>query len=188
MEPEGLTISGGKNFSSFLYRNDANNKDEQMKYEMLNSFGINMSFSADRHTLRLEFLFRQAGARSDLNGLPLQWKMNYAEINFAYFYKILEKGIFSLRPGLGLSAADMINGEQFIGEQRLSIIEENSMNRFELGFQFLTNAKAQLSESFYLTLEYRFGVGITQIENDLNNQRTRNIYHGALIGLGFNLN
>jgi hypothetical protein len=188
LEAEGLTITGGKNFASFLFRNDANEKDEQMKYEMLNSFGVNASFISDRHVIRPELLFRQAGARSDFNGLPLSWRMNYAELNFAYFYSIFQKGIFDVRSGLGLSAAYMLNGEQFIGEQRFSIVEENAMNRFDLGFQLLANSKAQLSDSFYLTLEYRFGLGITQIENEPDNQRTRNIYHGALIGLGFNLN
>ena len=188
MSADGLTIQGGKNFSSFIFRNDVNQKDEQMAYEMLNTFGVNLSLVSDRHVLRPEFMFRQAGARSDFEGLPLQWKMNYAEVNFAYLYRILEKGAYTMASGAGLSAGYMLNGEQFIGSQRLSIVEENSMNRFDLGFQLLAHGKAQLSDAFYLQLEYRFGLGITQIENEPDNQRTRNIYHGALLGLGFNLN
>ena len=188
LEPESLTISGGKNFSSFLFRNDNNQKDEQMSYEMLNSFGVNLSLRNGNHILRPELMFRQAGARSDAEGLPLRWKMNYTEVNIAYLYRIFGKGLFEVQSGLGISAGYMLNGEQYIGSQRISIIEENSMNRFDLGLQLLANAKAQLSDDFYLRLSYRFGVGITQIENEQDNQRTRNIYHGVLLGLGFNLN
>lgn len=187
LEPTELRLVGGKNMSSFVFRDDANNKDEQLKYNMLSSFGVSLSLESDKHQLRPELMYRQAGARSDFQGLPLKWHMNYIDLSVGYLYEAARLGMFSLSPGVALNAGYMVSGEQFIGEERLSIIEEESMERFELGFQGIANARAFLTDNFTLSLEYRFGMGMTQIENDVNDQMTRNIYHGVLLGIGFSL-
>ena len=114
--------------------------------------------------------------------------MNYFNFNIGYLYSILQTEKFEIQPGVALGVGYMLNGEQTIGDVRLSIIEEESMNRFELGAQVITNFKAHLTEQFSISLEYRFGIGINHIENDINEQKSRNIYHGALLGLGFRLN
>jgi hypothetical protein len=66
-------------------------------------------------------------------------------------------------------------------------IEEQSMNRFEIGAHGFANLKTFISEKLSLSLEYRFGVGLNHIENDISDQKTRNIFHSALLGIGINI-
>lgn len=183
-----ITLVGGMNYSSFLFKDSEGSKDKTLDYAMYNSFGANFNFTKGKHTIRPELMFRQAGAKSDADGLALSWKMNYLDVNFAYLYSILNTNKFSISPGVGIGAGYMLNGEQYIGEVRYSVAETQALKRFDFGFHGLTNFKAYLTESFTISLEYRFGMGITQIENDVNAQISRNIYHSALLGFGILLN
>lgn len=185
---ESVNVAGGKTYSSFVYRNSVSQKDEYLSYTGLNSYGLNFNFTSDKHVLRPELMFRQAGATSESESLPISWRMNYFDVNFAYLYKVIETANFEVSPGLALGAGYMLNGEQFIGETRYNIANNESLKRFDFGFQGITNLKAKINQNFHVSLEYRFGMGISQIENDVNAQQTRNIYHSALLGLGFIIN
>lgn len=186
LELDEVRLVGGKNFSNFMFKDSDNQKDQQLSYNMLNSFGVNLNFKSDKHVLRPELLFRQAGATSDFNGTPLSWKMNYIDINVAYLYEALSFNIFTVSPGIAIGGGYMMNGEQYIGENRISIIEEESMKRFDLGFHGIASIKANVSQQLYLSLEYRGGMGIIEIETD-DTQTTRNVYHSAILGIGFKL-
>lgn len=183
-----ITLVGGKNFSSFLYKDSGGAKDKTLDYVMYNSFGANFNFTKGNHIIRPEIMFRQAGAKSDYEGTALSWKMNYLDLNFGYLYSVVNSDKFSISPGVAIGAGYMLNGEQYIGETRYSVVETQKLKRFDFGFQGITNFKAYLNESFTISLEYRFGMGITQIENDVNAQVSRNIYHSALLGFGILLN
>jgi len=183
-----ITLVGGKNFTSFLYKDSDGDKDKTLDYAMNNSFGANFNFIKERHIIRPELMFRQAGAKSDFEGTALSWKMNYIDVNFGYLYSIVKTDKFSISPGVAIGAGYMLNGEQYIGETRYSVTDTQKLKRFDFGFHGITNFKAYLNESFTISLEYRFGMGITQIENDVNAQVSRNIYHSALLGFGILLN
>ena len=187
LEPTELRLVGGKNLSSFIYRDDANQKDEQLQYNLLNAFGVSLNLEGGKHQLRPELMFRQAGARSSYENLSLSWELNYLNLSVAYLYEVARLGMFSLSPGVGVNGAFLLSGDQYIGEQRLSVIEEESIRRLYKGAQGIANARAFVTDNITLSLEYRFGIGVTQIENDINDQMTRNIYHGVLFGIGFNL-
>jgi hypothetical protein len=186
--PRFINLIGGKQFTNFVFKNSQNQKDQSLEYQMYNAFGVNAEFTNDKHTIRPEIQIRQAGAKTSVVSTPIVWKMNYFNFNIGYLYSILQSEKFEIQPGLAIGAGYMLNGEQTIGDTRLSIIEEESMNRFEFGLQGISNFKAHLTDKFSISLEYRFGIGINHIENDLNEQKSRNIYHGALLGLGFRLN
>lgn len=186
--PLFLNLTGGQQFTNFVFKNSQNQKDQSLEFQMYNAFGVNAEFSSGKHTIRPEIQIRQAGAKTSVSNTPVTWKMNYFNFNVGYLYSILQTEKFEIQPGLGVGVGYMLNGEQRIGDVRLSIIEEESMNRFEFGLQGLTNFKAHLTERFSISLEYRFGIGINHIENDINEQKSRNIYHSALLGLGFRLN
>ncbi|MEX1193021.1 MAG: outer membrane beta-barrel protein [Brumimicrobium sp.] len=188
-EPNSINLVGGKQFTSFMFKDSMSQKDETMQYQMYNSFGVNAEFTLDeKHTIRPEILFRQAGAKTTVNQMDVSWKMNYFSVNFGYLYSVFKNKLFEIQPGIGIGAGYMMNGEQVIGAQRLSIVKEESMTRFEFGAHGIANFKAFVSKSMFISLEYRFGMGINQIENEDNDQQTRNIYHGALLGIGISLN
>lgn len=182
-----INLVGGKNFSSFLFKDSDGAKDKTLNYNMLNSFGVNFGLQSGNHILRPEILFRQAGAKSDFEGTALSWKMNYLDVNIAYLYSVVNTSRFSISPGIGIGAGYMLNGDQYIGETRYQVSDTDALKRFDFGFQGLTNFKAHITDFFSISLEYRFGMGITQIENDVNAQKSRNIYHAALLGLGFTI-
>lgn len=180
-----VNLVGGLHFANFTFKDSQNNKNKQLKYQLYSAFGVNLAIKGGIHTLRPEILFRQAGARTSVNGTQVTWKMNYANINFVYLISVYQGKKFSIQPGIGISASYMMNGRQDIGENRLNIIEEKSMNRFELGGMGVFNATAHITPSFNIGLEYRFGIGFNQIESDINKQKTRNLYHGIMLNLGF---
>ncbi|PKR80042.1 hypothetical protein CW751_11785 [Brumimicrobium salinarum] len=182
-----INLVGGKQFSTFAFKNSNDEKDKTLKYQMYNAFGANAVFKNERHMIRPELMFRQAGARTTFNEVQINWKMNYLNLNVGYLYSILDGRVFSIQPGVAISAGYMLNGEQEIGQTRLDIVEEESMTRFEVGAIGMVNASAQITPTFSIGLEYRFGIGLNHIENDINDQITRNLYHGAMLNLGFSL-
>ena len=189
---QGLTLKqicvvGGKNVSTFLFRDSEGNKDKTLDMTSLNSFGINASWMNEKSTLRPELLFRQAGAKSDVNGLPLSWKMNYLDLNMGYLYAILKTERFSISPGLALGFGYLLNGEQYIGTMRYSLLETRSLSRYDFTAQGMSQFKVQLSEDINLSLEYRIGMSVLQIEKDVTAQKTHNVFQSALLGIGFSI-
>lgn len=183
-----INLVGGKQFSNFTFKNSDDEKDQTLKYQMYNAFGVNAVFKGGRHSLRPELMFRQAGAKTTFNDIQINWKMNYLNLNVGYFYSILDGRTFTIQPGVAIGGGYMLNGEQEIGQTRLNIIEEESMKRFEVSAIGMLNAIAQITPTFSIGLEYRFGIGLNHIENDVTDQMTRNLYHGAMLNLGFTIN
>src|SRR5690554_6870967 len=103
-------------------------------------------------------------------------------------YTTLFRSTFTIQPGVAISGGYMLNGEQEIGQTRLNIVEQESMKRFEVSAIGMLNAIAKITPMFSIGLEYRFGIGLNHIENDINEQMTRNLYHGAMLNLGFTIN
>jgi hypothetical protein len=182
-----INLVGGLNFSTFIFKDSGGEKDKTLDYEALSSFGINFNFITSRHILRPELSFRQAGAKSDYDGLALSWKMNYLDINFAYLINVINSERFLVAPGIAFGAGYMLTGEQYIGSKRYSITDNKSLKTFDLGFQGLAHFRANITDNLSLSLEYRFGMGITQIENNDTEQKSRNMYNSALLGLGIRL-
>lgn len=182
-----VSVNGGKQFSNFLFKTSNDQKDQTLSYQMYNAFGLNASFTSSKHTIRPEIQFRQAGAGKTIQNTPITWKMNYFNFNIGYGYALLQTDRFEAQAGAAISIAYMLNGEQTIGESRYSIVEEQSMTRFELGTQGFANFTTFISDQISLSLEYRFGVGLNHIENDNDDQKTRNIYHSALLGIGIRI-
>lgn len=187
MQLKDINILSGRNFSSFIYKDSEGNEDNNMTFNALNNLAINFNLSSGRHIIRPEVSIRQAGARSHYNSTTLSWKMNYLDLNFAYLVNILESERYMLCPGIGLGAGYMFSGEQHIGPARYSITESGSLKPFDFGFQALTHFRVNITEKFAMTAEYRHGRGMNQIENDINAQKTKNIYHSALVGVSLRL-
>ncbi len=184
---KNISVNGGKQFSNFLFTTSSNQKDQTLSYQMYNAFTINGSFSSSKHTIRPELQIRQAGAKKSIQNTPVSWKMNYFNFNIGYGYALLQTDRFEVQTGAAFGLGYMLNGEQMIGNTRLSIIEEQSMNRFEISAHGFANLKTFISENLSLSLEYRFGAGLNHIENDISDQKTRNIFHSALLGIGINI-
>jgi hypothetical protein len=182
-----INLIGGRNFSNFLFKDSEGNKDNSLDYEALSTYSVNFNFKSGCHILRPELSFRQSGAKSMYEGTALSWKLNYLDVSIAYLYSLLNSERFVVAPGIGLSSGYMLTGDQYIGGSRYSIKDSKSLKPFDFCFQGLAHFGMNITDNFSLSLEYRFGLGIAQIENDVNAQKSRNIYNSALLGLGIRL-
>lgn len=183
-----MHVKAGKVFSTFLFRNSDNNRDETLKYVANNYLGISYDIAVgQRHLFRPEIAYREAGARSQINNLKLSWDLKYFDFNFSYLFKTYGNQKFSLYQGFGPSFGYLLAGEQYTGLNYVDLKENKSLKTTDFGLNFIANAKLRIIDSLYLSVEYRYGLGLQQIEKDANkpSQVTRNRYHGVLLGLSF---
>ena len=175
----------GKNTTKFLYAFGSETKPTQ--WINGNSYSLNVNLAlAPKHFLRPEVNYYQAGAKSNVDNLALGWKLNYLGLGCGYAYKALYLKTISVSTGASFGLDFMTKGEQTIGNERYSITESNVLKRLNVGTNLFANAQFKVTETLYLQFEYRFGIGLNQIEKD-SGEKTRNISNTALIGLSFKL-
>lgn len=175
----------GKNTTKFLYAFGSETKSTQ--WINGNSYSLNVNLAlAPKHFLRPEVNYYQAGAKSNVDNLALGWKLNYLGLGCGYAYKALSLKSISVSTGASFGLDFLTKGEQTIGNERYSITESNVLKRLNVGTNLFANAQFKVTETLYLQFEYRFGIGLNQIEKDAG-EKTRNISNTALIGLSFKL-
>ena len=182
-----IELTFGNTYSSFQFKNSAGEKEGNYNYAALRNFGVNFNLTADRHVLRPSLGFRQGGAKTAIEGTPVDWKLNYLDLSVGYLYKVLNTERLEISPGLALYGGYLLNGEQNVGDMRFPLAETEAIKPFDFGVQGMVNARFNVSEQFAISLEYRFGYGIAQIENDVQPQTANNIYHALVLGVGFRL-
>jgi hypothetical protein len=190
---QGLTFSAieltfGNTYSSFQFKNSAGEKVGNYQYAGLNNFGLNFNLTADRHVLRPSLGFRQGGAKTTIETIPIDWKLNYLDLSVGYLFKALNTERLAISPGVALYGAYLLNGEQKVGDMRFPLAETEALKPFDFGVQGIVNGCFNVNEQLAISLEYRFGYGLAQIENDLKPQTANNIYHALVLGIGFKLN
>lgn len=183
-----IELTFGKTYSSFQFENSAGEKYGNYQYAALNNFGANFNLTADRHVLRPSLGFRQGGAKTTIETIPIDWKLNYLDLSVGYLFKVLDTERLAISPGVALYGGYLMNGEQNVGDMRFPLAETEALKPFDFGVQGIVNGCFNVNEQLAISLEYRFGYGIAQIENDLQPQTANNIYHALVLGIGFRLN
>lgn len=184
-----VELTFGNMYSSFQFRNSAGDREGGYGYAALNSFGVNLNLRSGRHVLRPCLGLRQGGAKTTIENTPVDWKLNYFDLSMGYLYKILHTDNLEISPGIALYGGYLLNGEQNIGENsRLLMKDTGAIKSFDFGMQGIVNSRFQINDQLGFTLEYRFGYGMAQIENDLEPQTANNLYHAVILGIGFRLN
>jgi hypothetical protein len=181
-----LHVKSGKTFSTFLFRNSEKTKDESLNHITNNFFGMSYDMHFGKlQVLRPEVSYREAGARSVLNSQKLSWKLNYIDINLAYMLKILDFEKIKLYQGVAPGVGLLLAGEQFIGQEYHDLKAEKSIKTIDYGVNFILTSKVKILENVFLSIEYRYGLGINQIEtnNNQSTQTSRNRFHGVIFGL-----
>jgi hypothetical protein len=181
-----LHVKSGKTFSTFMFRNSEKTKDETLNHITNNFFGMSYDMHFGKlQVLRPEVSYREAGARSVLNSQKLSWKLNYLDINMAYMLKILDFEKIKLYQGVAPGVGILLAGEQFIGQEYHDLKAEKSIKTLDYGVNFILTGKVKIFENVFLSIEYRYGLGINQIEtnNNQSTQTSRNRFHGVFFGL-----
>lgn len=185
MKLNKIAAFGGMNFSSFIFNEPQQALKNQLNYKSGSSMGLNFEFELNKHVLRPELLYRRVGSYSNADNADMNWTLNYIDLNFGYMYKVLDGEKFDIAPGIAYGMGYMMQGEQYIGQQRYDVTD-GFLKRFDLTGSLMLNFSFQITQNLSLFGEYRFGMSILNIEKDAN-QSTRNIFHTVGLGLSMNL-
>jgi hypothetical protein len=183
-----INFNAGKTFSSFLYKDADGNKDENLSYRSGNNYNLSIGLGlGSKHLIRPEIQYSELGAKSSFLDAQVDWKLNYLGVGASYLFKVIDKETISLSPGAVIGYDYLLKGEQTIGSARYNLTENDALKAWDLNAGLLLNGRFKVTESLYLNLEYRFNMGLNQIEKQDKGEKTKNIGHKALLGLSFNL-
>lgn len=183
-----VNFNAGKSFSSFLYKDANGNKDENLGYRSGNTYNLSLGLGfGSKHLLRPEIQYSEMGAKSSFLDAPVEWKLNYLGIGGSYLFKLLNKETISVSPGVIVGYDYLLKGEQTVGNSRYDLNELDALKAWDLNAGLLLNSRFKVTESLYLNFEYRFNMGLNQIEKQDQGEKSNNIGHKALLGLSFNL-
>jgi hypothetical protein len=183
-----VNFNVGKTFSSFLYKDTNGNKDENLSYRSGNSYNLSIGLGfGSKHLLRPEIQYSEMGAKSSFLDAPVDWKLNYLGVGASYLYKLLNKETISLSPGVIVGYDYLLKGEQTVGITRYDLNQNDALKIWDLNAGLLLNSRFKVTESLYVNFEYRFNIGLNQIEKQDQGEKSKNIGHKALLGLSFNL-
>jgi hypothetical protein len=122
-----VNFSVGKNATKFLYQFGSETKPTQFVNGNAYSLNIGIDLS-EKHTLRPELNFYQAGAKTTVDDLPLNWKLTYMGVGCGYLYNVLNKNTISLSPGVVVGVDYMTRGIVSMSTKEFSNL---SMKEFE---------------------------------------------------------
>jgi hypothetical protein len=183
-----VNFNAGKSFSSFLYKDANGNKDENLSYRSGNSYNLSIGLGfGSKHLVKPEVQYSEMGAKSSFLDAPIDWKLNYLGVGASYLYKLLNKETISLSPGVVVGYDYLLKGEQTVGNTRYDLNQLDALKAWDLNAGLLLNSRFKVTESLYLNFEYRFNMGLNQIEKQDQGEKSKNIGHKALLGLSFNL-
>lgn len=183
-----VNFNAGRTFSSFLFEDEDGNKDQNLSYRSGNTYNLSIGLGfGTKHLVRPEILYSELGAKSSFLDAPVDWKLNYLGVGASYLFKIIDKETISLSPGAMIGYDYLLRGEQTIGSARYNLAENDALKAWDLNAGLLLNSRFKVTESLFLNFEYRFNLGLNQIEKQDQGEKSRNIGHRALIGLSFNL-
>jgi hypothetical protein len=183
-----VNFNAGKSFSSFLYKDANGNKDENLGYRSAKTYNLSIGLGfGSKHLVRPEIQYSEMGAKSSFLDAPVDWKLNYLGVGATYLYKVLNKETISLSPGVNIGYDYLLKGEQIVGNSRYDLNELDALKAWDLNAGLLLNSRFKVTESLYLNFEYRFNMGLNQIEKQDQGEKSKNIGHKALLGLSFNL-
>jgi len=179
---------GGKSLSSFNYKNASGEKDKTIESVSKNNIGFNFFINNNRSMFRAELMLRQSGAKSNYNGVPVRWDLNYSDFALDYFLNLFKsrntKGTFTFAPGLGFSMGYLLNGNQFINDNQYNVLTTEAFSNTDFNFRGMLHFRTNIARSFFITAEYRAATSIKQIEKVDSEESTRNIYQGLVFGVG----
>ena len=188
------TISGGfifgKTLSNFTFKDSESTKDKELDAILGSMYGVNLLINLkEKHSIRPEVLFYQAGAKKTIDDINLNWNLNYLGLGLGYNYSLIKFYNSSFKIGCMLRADYLMKAEQTINDSRINLIEEKSFKKLDINANMNASLHFKLSEFSNLFVEYRYAFGINQIERDENasSQKTFNKAHQGVLGINFKL-
>lgn len=181
-------INAGRNFSNFRYSDANGNSDTNLTYKkgLFYSLGYGRQLG-QRHLLRPEVYFIEAGADSKIFGEPIAYRLSYVGFASSWAYEIVDQSRYALSSGIGIGYEHLLKGTQTVGSERYDLMKEKALKSNDINVSMIASGRFMITESMFFNLEYRFRYGLTQIENAGQGETTHNIGHLVSLGLSFNL-
>jgi hypothetical protein len=184
---KSFNVNGGKTLTTFIYQDASGNSNSKINYRLGNTYGLSLDlFGGKNNVIRTELLYHEAGATSLFGTTPITWNLKYLGINAGYLFGIINKKIYSFRAGIISGIDYLIKGEQNIGLDRFDTTKQNALKIIDANAGVVINNRFKISETSQLILDYRFNVGLNQIEKADKGEKTRNMGHQILTGICIN--
>lgn len=183
-----LNFNAGKTFSSFLFTDTSGKRSDNLRYRMGTTYSLNLGLAlGKRHILRPEVQYCELGAILPSSEAPVEWKLNYLGIGTGYLCKLTKNDTISLALGALISYDYLLKGEQTIGDTSYDLQQQKALKEWDLNAGVLLSSRFRVTQTFSLNFEYRFNMGLNQLEKQDQGEQTKNIGHKALVGLSFTL-
>jgi len=187
-QPESISFYAGKTFSSFMYKDKNGNKDNNLNYTSGNTYGLSAGFNfGKKHMIRPEIVYTELGASSEFLSAPINWKLKYIGLSAGYLFKALNKKNISLSPGLIIGYDYLLRGAQLNGNTQYNLKQDNILKTWDINTGLILNNQINVTKTLDFIFEYRFNIGLNQIENQDKGEQTKNISHRVLAGVSFKL-
>lgn len=184
-----IQAMAGSQVSNFRFRDSEKSKDEELSWKNGSMAGIGLERYGKKSIISMGLSTRSAGAFSEFENLLLEWSTRYTDISASYSYKVINLNKSSLYVGTGMSYSLLSSAYQQIGNERFNMLTEKTIATTDFLWNNSLMLKHNITESMYLNLGYRLGLGIVNLETGVNgaNQNTRNIFHALTIGVSFRI-
>lgn len=184
-----LNLYAGKSITTFGFVNSNGIKTENTAFRSGDIYSFDFEIQINqKHLLLPGIMYHQAGATGEGSADNMSWKLSYLGIQYGYGYNVIKKERFAMAPLIVLGADYLLKGEQMIGTTRYDVKAIDAFKDWNFRVNAGLNNRLKIADQLALVLDYRFNLGLNQIEKkDAEvDQKTRNIGH--LITLGLNIN
>jgi hypothetical protein len=184
----GLELILGVNNSNFQFTNSLGELQSEYMSQSSQLIGVQANRSSKRSSLRFGATFREGGAIYNEPNLSVSWKINYLGVSAGYLFAVINKPKIKIYPGLSYYLGYMLNGQQLVNQEIISLNDGKLIKKIDHGVEPLLGVKYRLFDNISLSIEYRLGLGLAQLENNPMNQKTYNRFSSFVVGLGITLN
>lgn len=171
----GITIDASQVFSTFKFKDSQGNQVKDYSHKIGSSFNVGYISRYNSGLLfRASIGTSKAGATMMYDSTNYSWDLQYIGLKAGIGYIFNKDG--RLKPYLTVSPyfSYLMEGSQSLNNQNLDIIKMKSLKRSDYGIYIAPGFQIKLSDSFALYAEYNYMMGLKNIENSSDGQKTYN--------------
>jgi len=179
---KSMAFDAGQMFSTFSFTNDVGEKQKDFSHNISGCYSLSYQDSLLMKGMfyRAGLSMRKAGASMILDGMDINWNLQYVDANVGIGY-MLSKNRFNPYLYIAPYFGYMLKGNQTIGTYAGDIVKSKSMQTTDLGVFFSPGLKVTLSDYLSIYTEGKYMLGLQNIETT-SGQKTYN--RGFSINLG----
>jgi hypothetical protein len=181
----------GKNASSFIFKDSLGAQSKDLRTTMGDFYALNLQIRfKKRHVLIPELAYYNAGSNYKKEGLDVTWRLNYVGFGLGYAFKIIDTKNYSMAPKIAVGYDYLLKQNQTIGTATFDLTQTNSaFVNYNLRSSYGLTNQFKISDNVSFIAEYRYSIGLNQIENSRFNaiKTTKNISNTFNAGLLFKI-